>query len=106
MLYTASAKSMIKQWYWCGVFGELYGSANETRYANDIEDDGDSLSGVDEESLIEALLKEAEDDELPEKVEDELIDDAETAAEMSDEEVDAIDDVYDDDLLDDVAGED
>jgi hypothetical protein len=24
------------QWYWCGVFGELYGSANETRYALDI----------------------------------------------------------------------
>ena len=36
MLYTTSAKSMIKQWYWCGVFGELYGAANETRYANDI----------------------------------------------------------------------
>ena len=29
-------KNKIKQWYWCGVFGELYGSANETRYANDI----------------------------------------------------------------------
>ena len=27
---------MVKQWYWCGVFGELYGSSNETRYANDI----------------------------------------------------------------------
>lgn len=22
-------KNKIKQWYWCGVFGELYGSANE-----------------------------------------------------------------------------
>ena len=29
-------KNKIKQWYWCGVFGELYGSANETRYVNDI----------------------------------------------------------------------
>ena len=29
-------KNKIKQWYWCGVFGELYGAANETRYANDI----------------------------------------------------------------------
>ena len=36
MLYTASSKNMIKQWYWCGVFGELYGAANETRYVNDI----------------------------------------------------------------------
>lgn len=29
-------KNMVKQWYWCGVFGELYGSANETRYVNDV----------------------------------------------------------------------
>ena len=29
-------KTKIKQWYWCGVFGELYGSANETRYVNDV----------------------------------------------------------------------
>lgn len=27
----------LEQWYWCGVFGELYGGANETRYANDIK---------------------------------------------------------------------
>ena len=33
---TTTARNMVKQWYWCGVFGELYGSANETRYANDI----------------------------------------------------------------------
>ena len=33
---TATVKNKVKQWYWCGVFGELYGSANETRYANDI----------------------------------------------------------------------
>ncbi len=31
-----SIKEKIKQWYWCGVFGELYGSANETRYVNDV----------------------------------------------------------------------
>ena len=35
-IYTTTIKKMVKQWYWCGVFGELYGSANETRYANDI----------------------------------------------------------------------
>ena len=35
-IYTATIKNMVKQWYWCGVFGELYGAANETRYANDI----------------------------------------------------------------------
>ena len=35
-IHTTSVKNIVKQWYLCGVFGELYGSANETRYANDI----------------------------------------------------------------------
>lgn len=26
----------LSQWFWCGVFGELYGGANETRFAMDI----------------------------------------------------------------------
>ena len=29
-------KNNIMRWFWCGVFGELYGSANETRYALDM----------------------------------------------------------------------
>lgn len=29
-------KNKIRQWYWCDVFGELYGGANETRYVNDV----------------------------------------------------------------------
>ena len=29
-------KQNIIRWYWCGVLGELYGGANETRYALDI----------------------------------------------------------------------
>ncbi|WP_314620536.1 DUF262 domain-containing protein [uncultured Selenomonas sp.] len=32
----SNVKNKIKRWYWCGVFGELYGSANETRYVNDV----------------------------------------------------------------------
>ena len=35
-IYTTTVKNKVKQWYWCGVFGELYGAANDTRYANDI----------------------------------------------------------------------
>ncbi len=27
----------LSRWYWCGVFGELYGGANETRYAMDVQ---------------------------------------------------------------------
>ena len=29
-------KEKLKQWYWCGVFGEMYGGANETRYVYDV----------------------------------------------------------------------
>ena len=31
-----SIKDKIKQWYWCGVFGEMYGGANESRYVLDV----------------------------------------------------------------------
>jgi hypothetical protein len=31
-------RARLAQWYWCGVFGELYGGANETRYAQDVLD--------------------------------------------------------------------
>lgn len=31
-----SVKSKISRWYWCGVLGELYGSAIETRFAKDL----------------------------------------------------------------------
>ena len=30
--------NILSKWYWCGILGEMYGGANETRYANDIED--------------------------------------------------------------------
>lgn len=33
---TSVVKDKLKRWYWCGVMGELYGSANETRYVNDV----------------------------------------------------------------------
>ena len=28
----------LRQWYWCGVFGEMYGGATETRFANDLQE--------------------------------------------------------------------
>lgn len=33
---TVAAKDKLSQWYWCGVLGELYGAAIETRFANDL----------------------------------------------------------------------
>lgn len=35
---TVAAKEKLARWYWCGVFGEMYGGANESRFANDIVD--------------------------------------------------------------------
>ena len=44
----SSVKEKIKQWFWCGVFGELYGGANETRYALDVKQVYDWIKGKDE----------------------------------------------------------
>lgn len=35
--FNAKNKAKLTQWYWCGVFGELYGGANETRYVTDVQ---------------------------------------------------------------------
>jgi hypothetical protein len=29
---------LLRQWFWCGVFGEMYGGSTETRFANDLQD--------------------------------------------------------------------
>lgn len=31
-------QKILSRWFWCGIMGEMYGGANETRYANDMED--------------------------------------------------------------------
>lgn len=36
--HDSTNRKKLEKWFWCGVFGELYGSANETRYASDIKD--------------------------------------------------------------------
>ena len=35
---TEEAQQKIARWFWCGVFGEMYGSTTETRFANDLSD--------------------------------------------------------------------
>ena len=35
-IHITNIKNKVKQWYWCGVFGEMYGGANETRYVYDV----------------------------------------------------------------------
>lgn len=43
----ADTIKVLSKWYWCGILGEMYGGANETRYANDIEDVVDEVNGVE-----------------------------------------------------------
>ena len=33
-----ATRQRLGQWFWCGVLGEMYGGATETRFANDLED--------------------------------------------------------------------
>lgn len=41
----------IRRWYWCGVLGELYGGAIETRFANDLRQVTDWCSGGQAEPI-------------------------------------------------------
>ena len=45
-------RSKIARWYWCGVFGELYGGATETRFAKDLPDVLSWLEGGPEPATI------------------------------------------------------
>jgi hypothetical protein len=48
----------IARWYWCGVFGELYGSAAETRFAKDIMEVPAWLAGGHEPTTVkEGVLR-------------------------------------------------
>ncbi|WP_405858302.1 DUF262 domain-containing protein [Streptomyces sp. NBC_00090] len=35
---SAGAQDKLARWYWCGVFGELYGGSTETRFSHDLPD--------------------------------------------------------------------
>jgi len=42
----------LAQWFWCGVFGELYGGANETRFGMDVPDFMAWIEGNDQPRTI------------------------------------------------------
>ncbi len=50
---SAVARSMLVRWFWNGVFGELYGSAVETRFAKDVVEVPLWLSGGQVPSTVE-----------------------------------------------------
>jgi hypothetical protein len=41
----AGAQLKLARWYWCGVFGELYGGSTETRFSQDLPDVVSWISG-------------------------------------------------------------
>ena len=40
------SQGIVSRWFWCGVFGEMYGGSNETRYCYDIEDVVAAIEGL------------------------------------------------------------
>jgi hypothetical protein len=49
-------RERLVRWYWCGVFGELYGAATETRFARDVPD---LLAFAEDEKAIPRTIIEA-----------------------------------------------
>src|SRR5208337_1509750 len=49
---TDNVRAKLAQWYWCGVFGELYGSAVETQFAKDVPEFLAWLDGGPEPTAI------------------------------------------------------
>jgi hypothetical protein len=45
-----STQKILAKWFWCGIMGEMYGGANETRYATDIEDVVAEIQGKDSQN--------------------------------------------------------
>jgi hypothetical protein len=45
-------RSQLRRWYWCGVFGELYGSATETRFAKDLPEVIEWVGGGSEPDTV------------------------------------------------------
>ncbi len=48
----AAVKARLARWYWCGIFGELYGSAVESRFAKDIMEVPEWLNGGPEPTTV------------------------------------------------------
>ena len=48
----AASQAKIARWYWCGIFGELYGSAVESRFAKDIVEVPAWIAGGQEATTV------------------------------------------------------
>ena len=50
--FDGTIRDKISQWYWCGVFGEMYGGANESRYVSDVTGMMNWIRGNEEPDTI------------------------------------------------------
>jgi hypothetical protein len=48
----ADTRAKLVRWWWCGVFGELYGSAIETRFARDVQEVPAWIAGGEEPATV------------------------------------------------------
>jgi hypothetical protein len=49
---TQDARAKLVRWWWSGVFGELYGSAIETRFARDVQEVPAWIAGGEEPATV------------------------------------------------------
>ena len=61
----ASIKEKVLRWYWCGVFGELYGGANETRFSQDLPNVVDWVNGGEDVYKRQSHIRTRDDPERP-----------------------------------------
>lgn len=52
-----NTRQLLRQWYWCGVFGEMYGGSTETRFAYDLVD---VVSWIADEATEPRTIREAQ----------------------------------------------
>jgi hypothetical protein len=48
----AGTRAKLARWFWCGIFGELYGSAIESRFAKDVQEMASWLDGGPEPTTV------------------------------------------------------
>ena len=45
LFHQPRTQNILSRWFWCGIMGEMYGSASETRFAADMEDVVNAIRG-------------------------------------------------------------
>ena len=51
-LTAANARDKLNRWFWCGIFGEIYGGGVETQFARDLEQVANYIRGGSEPELV------------------------------------------------------